>query len=146
MEQLLWVGGRPISQHHLSLRQSVTGAWPERARRDGRQLPQPATYVLARAECKGGFALYNNHRPPVQWMRVLRWYCVGLGNIPTPTTRTINRSPHIMAPFASALWMLSSLASLVAGHGYLKSVSVNAQTYMAWQVGQDDVNLFFIHL
>ncbi|KAL2172489.1 hypothetical protein VTG60DRAFT_5243 [Thermothelomyces hinnuleus] len=43
-----------------------------------------------------------------------------------------------MAPFPSATLILSSLASLVAGHGYLKSITVNGQEYLAWQVGQDD--------
>jgi hypothetical protein len=43
-----------------------------------------------------------------------------------------------MAPLTSAALILGSLASLVAGHGYLKSVTVNGQNYMAWQVGQDD--------
>ncbi|KAK4157179.1 family 61 putative glycoside hydrolase [Chaetomidium leptoderma] len=43
-----------------------------------------------------------------------------------------------MAPSTSAVVVLSSLASLVAGHGYLKSITVNNQNYLAWQVGQDD--------
>jgi hypothetical protein len=43
-----------------------------------------------------------------------------------------------MAPLASATLILSGLASLVAGHGYLKSTTVNGQNYLAWQVGQDD--------
>lgn len=28
--------------------------------------------------------------------------------------------------------------SLVTGHGYLKSIAVNGESYLAWQVGQDD--------
>lgn len=43
-----------------------------------------------------------------------------------------------MAPLTSAALVLSSLASLVAGHGYLKSITVNGENYLAWQVGQDD--------
>lgn len=43
-----------------------------------------------------------------------------------------------MAPAASIALMVSSLASLVAGHGYLKSITVNGEDYLAWQVGQDD--------
>lgn len=43
-----------------------------------------------------------------------------------------------MAPLTSAALVLSSLASLVAGHGYLESIDVNGQNYLAWQVGQDD--------
>jgi hypothetical protein len=43
-----------------------------------------------------------------------------------------------MAPLTSAALVLSSLASLVAGHGYLKSIDVNGQNYLAWQVGQDN--------
>ncbi|KAK7757382.1 hypothetical protein SLS62_000394 [Diatrype stigma] len=31
-----------------------------------------------------------------------------------------------------------SAAGLVAGHGYLKSIVVNGESYLAWQVGQDD--------
>lgn len=46
--------------------------------------------------------------------------------------------PSKMAPLASATLLLSSLASLVAGHGYLKSITVNGEEYLAWQVGQDD--------
>ncbi|RYP81748.1 hypothetical protein DL770_005805 [Monosporascus sp. CRB-9-2] len=34
--------------------------------------------------------------------------------------------------------LLLCATNLVAGHGYLKSIVVNGQTYMAWQVGQDD--------
>ncbi len=43
-----------------------------------------------------------------------------------------------MAPLVSVVFMLSSLASLVIGHGYLKSITANGQNYLAWQVGQDD--------
>lgn len=43
-----------------------------------------------------------------------------------------------MVPLTSKALILSSLASLVAGHGYLKSITVNGQDYLAWQVGQDD--------
>ncbi|KAH6641008.1 glycoside hydrolase [Chaetomium tenue] len=43
-----------------------------------------------------------------------------------------------MAPLTSAALILGSLASLVAGHGYLKSITVNGENYLAWQVGQDD--------
>ncbi|KAL2146550.1 hypothetical protein VTI28DRAFT_3441 [Corynascus sepedonium] len=43
-----------------------------------------------------------------------------------------------MAPLASTTLLLSSLVSLVAGHGYLKSITVNGEEYLAWQVGQDD--------
>jgi hypothetical protein len=43
-----------------------------------------------------------------------------------------------MAPLSSAIVLLSSLASLVAGHGYLKSITVSGKNYLAWQVGQDD--------
>lgn len=43
-----------------------------------------------------------------------------------------------MAPLSSAALILSSLATLVAGHGYLKSITVNGENYLAWQVGQDD--------
>ncbi|KAK4140164.1 family 61 putative glycoside hydrolase [Dichotomopilus funicola] len=42
-----------------------------------------------------------------------------------------------MAPLSTTL-LLGSLASLVAGHGYLKSITVNGENYLAWQVGQDD--------
>ncbi len=31
-----------------------------------------------------------------------------------------------------------NLASLVSGHGYLKSMTVNGQNYLAWQVGTDN--------
>ncbi len=30
------------------------------------------------------------------------------------------------------------LTSIVAGHGFLKSVTVNSKNYLAWQVGQDN--------
>ena len=43
-----------------------------------------------------------------------------------------------MAPLASLSMLLTSIASLVAGHGYLKSITINGQNYLAWQVGQDD--------
>jgi hypothetical protein len=43
-----------------------------------------------------------------------------------------------MAPLASTALVLTSLAGLVAGHGYLKSITVNGENYLAWQVGQDD--------
>ncbi|KAG7289121.1 hypothetical protein NEMBOFW57_005484 [Staphylotrichum longicolle] len=43
-----------------------------------------------------------------------------------------------MAPLSSIVVMLGSLASMVAGHGYLKSITVNGNNYLAWQVGQDD--------
>ncbi|EMR70221.1 putative family 61 endoglucanase protein [Eutypa lata UCREL1] len=34
--------------------------------------------------------------------------------------------------------LILSTMSLVAGHGYLKSIAVNGESYLAWQVGQDD--------
>ncbi len=43
-----------------------------------------------------------------------------------------------MAPLASATFILGILAEVVAGHGYLKSITANGQNYLAWQVGQDD--------
>lgn len=33
---------------------------------------------------------------------------------------------------------LQALPALVAGHGYLKSITANGEEYLAWQVGQDD--------
>lgn len=38
---------------------------------------------------------------------------------------------------ASAL-CLQALPGLVAAHGYLESITVNGEDYLAWQVGQDD--------
>lgn len=43
-----------------------------------------------------------------------------------------------MAPLTSVALILGGLASLVTGHGYLKSITVNGENYLAWQVGQDD--------
>ncbi|KAL2163050.1 hypothetical protein VTH06DRAFT_6886 [Thermothelomyces fergusii] len=43
-----------------------------------------------------------------------------------------------MAPLTSAALILGTLISLVSGHGYLKSITVNGKEYLAWQVGQDD--------
>ena len=33
---------------------------------------------------------------------------------------------------------LQALPALVAAHGYLESITVNGENYLAWQVGQDD--------
>jgi hypothetical protein len=43
-----------------------------------------------------------------------------------------------MAPLSSLSLILTGLASLVAGHGFLKSITVNGKDYLAWQVFQDD--------
>lgn len=43
-----------------------------------------------------------------------------------------------MAPLASAGFILGVLAHLASAHGYLKSITVNGENYLAWQVGQDD--------
>ena len=51
-----------------------------------------------------------------------------------------------MAPLTSALLVLSSLASLVTGHGYLKSITVNGQTYLGWQVWDDPASLLLPRL
>jgi lytic cellulose monooxygenase (C1-hydroxylating) len=34
--------------------------------------------------------------------------------------------------------LILGIASLVASHGSLKSITVNGKNYLAWQVGQDD--------
>jgi hypothetical protein len=43
-----------------------------------------------------------------------------------------------MAPLSSIPLILTCLVSLVAGHGYLKSITVNGKDYLGWQVFQDD--------
>lgn len=43
-----------------------------------------------------------------------------------------------MAPLVSVAFVLATFASLAAGHGFLKSITVNGKNYLAWQVGQDN--------